>query len=276
MKHLLLLAGLSVAAFAVAATPPTITPKQVISLFNGKDLASFYRWNRDQGLADPDCVFTVVDQVDGAPAIRISGQHFGGIITHERYTNYRLVVEYRWGLITWEPRKDKTRDGGVLLHCQGENGNTGADFKGPWMRSLEYQIIEGGTGDMILVAGYERGQTEPLFPSFKTTITPNSRIWNPKGTPVELTKGRHRTDWEKKDPQWRDVIGFRGLNDVEKPFGEWNRLEAICDGGNATYLLNGIKVNEARDGSLHEGRILIQSEGAEMFVRKVELHPLNR
>jgi hypothetical protein len=221
-------------------------------------------------------VFTVVDQVDGAPAIRISGQHFGGIITHERYTNYRLVVEYRWGLITWEPRKDKTRDGGVLLHCQGENGNTGADFKGPWMRSLEYQIIEGGTGDMILVAGYERGQTEPLFPSFKTTITPNSRIWNPKGTPVELTKGRHRTDWEKKDPQWRDVIGFRGLNDVEKPFGEWNRLEAICDGGNATYLLNGIKVNEARDGSLHEGRILIQSEGAEMFVRKVELHPLNR
>lgn len=274
MNPLFVLAGLFAASFAAAATPPAITPRQVIPLFNGKDLSSFYTWNRAQGLADPDRVFTVVEQIDGAPAIRISGQHFGGIITHERYTNYRIVVEYRWGLITWEPRKDKTRDGGVLLHCQGENGNTGADFKGPWMRSLEYQIIEGGTGDMILVAGYERGQTEPLWPSFKTNITPDTRTWNPKGIPVELTKGRHRTDWQNKDPQWKDVLGFRGRNDVEKPLGEWNRLEAVCAGGDATYFLNGVKVNEARDGTLREGRILIQSEGAEMFVRKVELHPL--
>ena len=44
------------------------------------------------GRNDPDRVFTVVDQIDGAPAIRISGQHWGGIVTRESYTNYRLVV----------------------------------------------------------------------------------------------------------------------------------------------------------------------------------------
>ena len=42
-----------------------------------------------------------------APAIRMSGKYFGGIVTQASYANYRLVVEYRWGLLTWEPRKDR-------------------------------------------------------------------------------------------------------------------------------------------------------------------------
>jgi hypothetical protein len=259
---------------ANASAPDALTPTSVISLFNGRDLSSFYTWNRDQARADPDRVFTVVDQIDGAPAIRISGQHYGGIVTRDRYANYRFVMEFRWGLVTWEPRRDRTRDSGVLLHCQGEDGNNETNFKGPWMRSVEYQIIEGGTGDLILVTGYDRGSADPIMATLKTTITPNTRRYNPNGEPVTLMKGRHRTDWVGKDPEWKDVLGFRGRNDVEKPTGEWNRLEAICRGGDVTYLLNGVKVNEARDGTFREGRILIQSEGAEMFVRKVELHPL--
>ena len=277
MKSFLILASALLCLPRIGAAAQTaITPTKVISLFNGRDLSSFYTWDRTHGRGDPDRVFTVVDQIDGAPAIRISGQHFGGIITNERYANYRIVVEYRWGLVTWEPRKDKTRDGGVLLHCQGEDGNNAPDFRGPWMRSVEYQIIEGGTGDLILVSGYERGQSEPIFPTLKTTITLDTRIWNPSGTPVVLMKGRHRTDWQHKDPQWKDVLGYRGHADVEKPLGEWNRLEAVCDGGDVTYYLNGVKVNEGRDGTFREGRILIQSEGAEMFVRRVELQPLQR
>jgi hypothetical protein len=33
-------------------------------------------------------------------------------------------------------------------------------------------------------------------------------------------------------------------------------------------------VNRATGASLREGRIMIQSEGAEIYVRRVELHPL--
>ena len=58
-------------------------------------------------------------------------------------------MEYRWGLITWSPRKDRARDAGLLLHCQGEPGNNSPEFRSPWMRSVEYQVIEGGTGDII-------------------------------------------------------------------------------------------------------------------------------
>ena len=73
-------------------------------------------------------------------------RNFGGIVTKERYTDYRLVVEYRWGPVTWKPRADKTRDSGILLHCQGTDGNYRPDFKSPWLRSVEYEIMEGSTG----------------------------------------------------------------------------------------------------------------------------------
>ena len=264
------------ALVARSADPAPVTPAEVIPLFNGKDLSMFTTWDRKHGREDKDHVFTVVERIDDGPAIRISGQHFGGLITKARYANYRFVAEFRWGLITWEPRRDKARDGGVLFHCQGEEGNNEPDFRGAYMRSVEYQIIEGGTGDLILVRGYERGNPELICPTLHTTITPGTRVWNPRGEPVLLTIGRHRTDWQHKDTPWQDQLGFRGRNDVEKPVGEWNRLEAICDGGSVTFFLNGVKVNEGRDGSSREGRILIQSEGAEMFFRRIELHPLPR
>src|SRR3954466_5189577 len=81
-----------------AESRPAITPHEVIALFNGKDLSNFTTWETKHGREDPDQVFSVVDQIDGAPAIRSSGKYFGGIITKESYTNYRLVVECRWGL----------------------------------------------------------------------------------------------------------------------------------------------------------------------------------
>ena len=43
----------------------------------------------------PQRVFSVVDRVDGALAIRISGQSFGELTTKQRYANYRLVSEFR-------------------------------------------------------------------------------------------------------------------------------------------------------------------------------------
>lgn len=253
-----------------------IVPREPIVLFDGKDLDQFYTWLATHGHDDPDCVFTVVDQIDGAPAIRISGQHYGGLVTRQRYANYRLVAEFRWGDVTWAPRANRTRDSGILLHCQGEDGNRQTDFRSPWMRSVEYQLIEGGTGDIILVSGYDRGHPELIHPELDTTITPGTRRWNPSAPVVRLQKGRHRTDWLHKDPNWKDVLGFRGPRDVERPVGEWNQLEAICDGGDVAFFLNGVKVNGGSNGTFREGRILFQSEGAELFFRGIVLHPLKK
>jgi hypothetical protein len=274
------LAVLCVACFAVSAhaaaddARPAIVPQETISLFNGKDLSSFYTWLPKFGHVDPDRVFTVVDNIDGAPAIRSSGQHYGGIITHQRYANYKLVVEFRWGSITWAPRHNRARDSGILLHCEGEDGNMTKTFSSPWLRSIEYQIIEGGTGDLLLLPGYNRGSDVPAAPRLTVPVLLGKMVWNPAGTPTEFSKGR--LDWQYRDLAWKDVLGFRGAKDVEKPVGQWNRIEAICADGNLVYFLNGVKVNEGRNGSFKAGNLLFQSEGAEIFFRRIELHPLPR
>jgi hypothetical protein len=114
-------AGLLSSAFAAAPDRPkdVIVPREVIRLFNGKDLSGFYTWLPKFGRADPDKVFTVVDRIDGAPAVRASGQHYGGFVTLANYADYKLVLEYRWGDVTWKPRDDRARDSGILIHGQG-------------------------------------------------------------------------------------------------------------------------------------------------------------
>lgn len=273
-----LLVGFSLVGSTVlgAQTLPegTIVPKEKIVLFgkSKKDLTAFYTWLPKFGANnDPDKVFTVVDQVDGQPAVRSSGQHWGGFVTHANYANYKLVLEFRWGLVTWDPRANKTRDSGILLHCQGPDGGAAKDFKSPWLRSVEYQIIEGGTGDVILVNGFDRGSDKIVAPVLFAKVR-DKNYWDPAGVMTEFTKGR--INWQHRDVNWKDQLGWRGPKDVEKPVGEWNLIEAYASEGNVDYFLNGVKILEGRNGSFTWGKLLFQSEGAEIYFRNIELHPL--
>ncbi len=62
--------------------------------------------------------------------------------------------------------------------------------------------------------------------------------------------------------------------DAEKPSGEWNVIEVICNGDKVTNIVNGVVVNEGSKASVARGKIALQSEGAEVFFRRVELKPL--
>src|SRR5690606_23491012 len=82
------------------------------ALFNGENLDGWYVFLKDRGRNnDPKNVFTVQDGM-----IRITGEEWGCITTNKNYKNYKLAVEFKWEGGTYEPRKDKTRDSGVLLH----------------------------------------------------------------------------------------------------------------------------------------------------------------
>jgi hypothetical protein len=270
---LLLTAATAAAQAPVTQTP--ITPTETIRLFDGKTLSNFTTWLVDDHRQDPLRVFTVVDQIDGAPAIRISGERWGGIATREAYRDYRLIVEFRWGPVTWGDRRNAARDSGVLVHCQGPDGNTGADGNGPWMRSIEAQIIEGGVGDFILVAGHEGGQR--LTPSIRARAGKDrdgESIFDPKAEPLEFETGR--INWWGRDVDWADRLGFRGRQDVESRHGDWTRMEVIANGDRIAIVVNGQTVNEGDRASLTSGRIMIQSEGAEIFFRRVDLEPVKR
>ncbi|RRA98032.1 3-keto-disaccharide hydrolase [Larkinella rosea] len=237
---------------------------KTVRLFNGKNLKGWYRFVEKRGREnDVKKVFTVEKGL-----IHVSGEEYGSIITDEEYANYTLTVEFKWGDNTYAPRADRARDSGVLLHSTGPDGG----YRGIWMRSIECQLIEGGTGDFLVV-----GDGTDNY-ALTATIAPNKegggRVFSPSGTPVTIHSGR--IDWFDRDPNWKDVKGFRGAKDVEKPLGEWNTMVCVADEDRISSYLNGVLVNQATQVKPSKGRIQIQSEGAELFVRKVELVPLRK
>jgi hypothetical protein len=267
MKKLILLfaASLMFSSFSGERNPMIKTDSaknKTTSLFNGRDLKGWYTFLQDRGRNnDPKKVFTVNDGM-----IRISGEEWGCITTTKEYENYHLVVEFRWGEITYDPRLNKARDSGILLHSVGEDGAS----SGIWMHSIECQVIEGGTGDFIVVGdGTEKFSiTSPVAHEKQN----GSWLFQPDGKMATINTGR--INWFGRDPGWKDIKGFRGEKDIEKPVGQWNKLECVADGNNITIFLNGTKVNFATNVQPSKGKIQIQSEGAEIFVRKVELKTL--
>jgi hypothetical protein len=242
--------------------------EETIHIFNGKDLTNFYTYlgapksgAKPYGKNnDPEKVFTVHDGM-----IHVSGKVYGGLITEKEYENYHLIVDFKWGKQTWPPRKDRARDSGVLVHCVGADGAYG----GIWMESIEYQMIEGGTGDLILVGGANK-------PSLTVEAEKRDGQYYYKAGAIPVTMNTGRFNWYGRDPNWKDVKGFRGRHDVEKPVGQWNTLEAICDGDKITNILNAKVVNVGTKSTHTKGKILFQSEGAEVFFRKVDLKPLKK
>jgi 3-keto-disaccharide hydrolase len=258
-RPVLCCAALLVAASLVGAQPgESIKPSKTIVLFDGENLDAFYTYLEDSKFDDPKKVFSIRDGL-----LRISGEEWGGIATRDAYRDYHLVVEWKWGGPNLAPRDKATRDSGILVHGIGPDGAAGRK----WLESIEYQIIEGGTGDFILVGG----QGRPSLTVECREEPDGALYWRQGGKPVRRDQGRF--NWFGRDPEWKDVLGFRGSQDVEKPVGEWNVSEVICDGDSITAVLNGVVVNKGTASSHRAGKIQIQSESAEILIRRVELRP---
>jgi hypothetical protein len=248
-----------------------------IVLFDGKDLRHFYTWTRDTRHEDPRGIFNVArDQ--GRPVIHITGDGYGGLITRNEYTNYRLVAEYRWGERTWGDRRDRARDSGILVHGIGpDGGSTVQRVEGvsPWLTSVEFQIIEGGVGDLLVLPGTDaNGQPLDVGATVEVADRNGTLYWHKGGDPRRIARGR--VNWLNKDPNSKGVLGFRGAADVDSPGKEWTRLECIADGDKLTFIVNGVVVNEASNVAPTAGKLQFQTEQAEIYFRSIELHPLKR
>ena len=96
-------------------------------------------------------------------------------------------------------------------------------------------------------------------------------VFDPNGQPQVFNRGR--INWWGRSEDWADKLGFRGPQDVESPGLEWTHIEAVVS-GNRLHFVNGKLVNEGTDSSFTEGKIMIQSEGAEIYFRRIDLEPL--
>lgn len=248
------------------------------ALFNGKDLTGWYTYQRKPeptsevpgiprdeegnylepiGLNnDPLNVFSVVEE-DGKPAIRISGETFGILVTEEEFEDYHLMLQFKWGEKKYPPRADKKRDSGVLYHSIGPEGSWG----GVWMKSLECQIQETDCGDFILV--------DTTF----ATI------------PAKTVDGEYYYDQNANDVDFEVGKAYCNHNqDYEKPNGEWNTIEIYTVGGNSVHLVNGhvnmraYNFRHRKNGKIYplrKGKIQLQSEGAEVYYRNIRIRPID-
>jgi len=61
---------------------------------------------------------------------------------------------------------------------------------------------------------------------------------------------------------------------AEKPVGEWNTYQTVCRSNTVEIIVNGTSMNQLTGANVAAGFIGLQSEGAEMEIRKVRLEPL--
>lgn len=199
-------------------------------LFNGNNLNGWYSFLTSKGKNnDPEKVFNIENGL-----LHISGKEFGYICTEKEFSNFHLVVEFKWGVKKYPPRDADTtrRDNGILYFVP----LNARDFV--WPKGIECQIQEGDTGDFWMIDS--------------ATIVIDGIRTTPKDFSRSIKK-----------------------KDAEKPTGEWNRVEVISNKGKITHIVNGTIVNECTGASLTKGKIIIQSEGAEIFYRKIEIAETN-
>ena len=234
-----------------------------IQLFNGRDLEGWDVWIKGAGSPniDPKNVFTVRDGI-----LRVSGEEYGGIQTKGSYANYRLTVEYKWGEKTYGAKIGKARDSGVLIHSFGDIGA----FGGIWSKSVEANVIEGGTGDFWIVGGPDDG----ISATCDVVDINGKRFFDPKnGKPATIVANQDGNFLRLgKNAEWQDVTGFHAMGDVEKE-NDWNELVIYAIGDEMRIYLNGKFVNRIYGLKQTEGKIQLQSEGAEILFRRVTLRP---
>jgi hypothetical protein len=125
----------------------------------------------------------------------------------------------------------------------GQGGNNGVlvhcstpGALGVWCKSVEVQLANGNAGDFWVIGTELDVPNEP-----------------------ERKKGRRHLNL---------------TDDSEKPLGEWNTMEIVCQGNEITVKVNGVLVNQASNVSETKGAIALQSEGTPIQYRNVNLTPL--
>ena len=166
----------------------------------------------------------------------IAGEPRGHLISDASFRNYRLEVEYRFS--------GKAGNAGVLIHS-----STPRALYKMFPKSIEVQMESGNAGDFWCIV---------------EDIT----------VPDMLRRRGPRENWGITEGKGRHITHL--VDGREKPLGEWNRIVVEAVGRTITVWVNGTLMNRGTNATADHGQIAIQSEGAPVEIRKVELTPIRR
>ncbi len=137
-----------------------------VKLFNGENLDNWEFIVQDNKVPANE-VYSVNNGV-----IHIKGDPFGYMYTKEKYSNYKLHVEWRW--------PEVASNSGIFLLIE--------ETKNPFPNGIECQLAAGNAGDLVLLGGSNlkeftvpEGQERPAFPIIKKKKASNEKPvgeWN--------------------------------------------------------------------------------------------------
>ena len=266
--------------------PPRAAAPQI--LFNGRNLDGWDSWlgyrnfadtyapsaDKPIGLNHDDThVFSVVTE-DGAPVLMSSGKIWGALMTRQAYRNYHLQLQFKWGRNSWVP--GMPRNNGVLYHSHGAYGA----FFGTWMQAIEFEIVPHSVG-MLLAIGDSHGTHD--FTDVHWNVNADIEVGQDKRIPYPY---RRFMPGGRLAPVQVPAFNVEAASDAEKPLGEWNTLDLYVVGDESIHVVNGVPVMAAHhlrttEGPgkpvkpLTEGRIQLQSEGAETYFRNFSIEPID-
>jgi dipeptidyl aminopeptidase/acylaminoacyl peptidase len=208
------------------ALSPKVTA-QTVSLFDGESLAG---WHMDVPDLDdnPDGVKPFIVRDGLLVSLGTPGGH---LITDKEYSDYRLVVEYRFAA--------KPGNCGVLVHA-----STPRALYKMFPKSLEVQMQHKHAGDFWCIV------EDVTVPDMIKRRGPKDK-WG-------IVEGKNRRIENLTD-------------DSEKPLGEWNQMVIECRSDTIEVWLNGDRINYGYALTARKGQIAVQAEGSEVEFRKLEL-----
>ena len=200
-------------------------------LFNGKDLSG---WHADVPAADKSDKLQPSFRVHNGMLIS-AGSPQGHLISDQSFSNYRLMVEWRW--------PGKPGNCGVLVHASEPR----MLYK-MFPRSIECQLYVGNAGDFWCIG-------EDI------------------SVPDMVKRRGPKKKWGVIEGDARRIKNL--TDGSENPVGEWNEMIIECRGRNIDIWVNGDHVNNGSDCTTDRGQIAIQAEGAPCEFRRLEVQALS-
>jgi len=168
-----------------------------------------------------------------------------------------------WKIVNGREGTWKVEDG--LIKCAGRPGGyirTEKAYKN-YKFVMEWRFLKkGNSGVLVHMSGPDK--VWPKSIECQGMFQNQGDFFVIGGTECKEHKGKKGRRVAKKGPH------------NEKPLGEWNLYEIVCDGDTVRPYVNGKLMNEATECSVSSGRICIQSEGAQWEARKVVLEPITK
>lgn len=222
---------------ALASMPVQPAQGKTLSLFNGMSLAG---WHMDVPALDnnPNGTkpFAVRKSAKSGETVLVSlGTPGGHLITDRTFSDYRLVVSYRFSA--------SPGNCGVLVHA-----STPRRLYGMFPQSLEVQMQSGDAGDFWCIG-------EDI------TVPDMVRRRGPK------------ENWGVDGNKSRRIVNL--YDGLERPLGEWNEMVMLCRKDTILVWVNGVLVNAGDHCTATKGQIALQAEGSEVEFRRIELTPLH-